>query len=117
MFISSFPCSWRKQMGSKVVSIKEVLEKCLPQKTTEGGFPKDKILENWPRIVSEKAAECSQPSMIKNKILVITVSNSAWLHQLALQKNEMVKRIERIAGKGLIREVRFKLGKVNVFKR
>lgn len=48
--------------------------------------PQTIIMRHWGEIISELAERETKPILIKNKVLIINVSNSALLHKLTFQK-------------------------------
>ncbi|MCP4649682.1 MAG: DUF721 domain-containing protein [PVC group bacterium] len=97
-------------MKRKPVLIKDVLDRFLKEYKPKKESVKNKILNKWPEIVSQDAAAYSNPALIKNKILLVNVSNSAWLHHLTFTKYQILEKIQDIAGKDKIIDLRFKIG-------
>lgn len=99
---------------TKPVPIKEIIEKFLEEKILKKTSTKQTLLENWEKIVPKIAAKFTRPSFVKNGVLTVSVSNSAWLHQLTLNKNQILKNLEKFAGQDKIKEIRFKISRNNV---
>lgn len=96
----------------KPTIIKEILADFLKgQKQIE--TPQTIIMRHWGEIISESAALEAKPILIKNRVLVITVSNSALLHKLTFQKKEICRNIEKFLNSKVIKDVRFKIGNIN----
>ncbi|MBU1045301.1 MAG: DUF721 domain-containing protein [Candidatus Omnitrophica bacterium] len=100
----------------KPVIIKDILENFLKDFQQQKQTPQAIILKNWKEIISESAAEESMPVVIKNKILIIVVSNSALLHHLTLRKKEIRENIEKFLDLKTVKGIRFKIGKINSLK-
>lgn len=93
------------------IAVKEIIEGFLKQAKQEKESQQEAILRNWGKIVPKQAQSCTRPVAIKNKALIIVVSNSAWLHQLSMSKEKIIKKIERFTEKGAIKNIRLKIGK------
>jgi len=66
----------------------------------------------WKGIVGEPVALQTQPHAIRNRILFIDVSHSTWIQQLQFLKSTLLEKINGFLGEPLIRDIRFKLGKI-----
>ncbi len=94
----------------KPVHIKEVIERFMGGENQKFSTP-HQVINNWSKIISRGAAPYTAPLSIKNKILIITVSSSAWLHQLTLDRPKILKKIKQIVGDNKIDDIRLKIGK------
>ena len=99
-------------MKKKPVPINEVIEQFLAKNAPQEKSVKTDIVDNWENIVSRKAASYTKPILIRNKVLLLHVANSAWMHQLTLNKRAIVSEIQEIAGVDQIKDIRFKIGRV-----
>ena len=97
-------------MRRKPVLIKEVVDAFLKEHENAVKSEKMQIVENWKNIISEKAAKITKPRDIRNKILIVEVSNSSWLYKLNMERKKILKKIEDIIGPGKVKQVRFKIG-------
>ncbi|MBU1087137.1 MAG: DUF721 domain-containing protein [Candidatus Omnitrophica bacterium] len=97
----------------KPVIIKEILENFLKEHQGIKQTPQAVILKNWKEIISLPAAVESMPVVIKNKVLIIVVSNSALLHHLTLRKKEIRGNIGKFLDLRVVKDIRFKIGKIN----
>lgn len=66
-----------------------------------------RLMTLWPEVVGPTVAAQTRPLKCRDGILHVAVSSSAWLQQLALMRNEIVRHYDRKVGKGAIHEVRF----------
>ena len=101
----------REKKKIKPVAIKEVLDQFLKEHEKKGKSLQYQIIEKWQKIMPGKANEQTKPVTIKNKILIIAVSNSAWLYQLTLKKTEILNTIKQVFKTEDIIDIRFKIGK------
>ena len=66
----------------------------------------------WDETVGAKAARHTKPACIKNKRLIVNVSNSTWLYKLTLEKNELINTLNEKAKQKKIKEIQFRIGDV-----
>ncbi|MFH1094084.1 MAG: DUF721 domain-containing protein [Candidatus Omnitrophota bacterium] len=99
----------RQNKKAKPVAIKEVLDQFLKEHNNTGASLQSEIIEKWQQIMPDKAGEHTKPITIKNKTLIIAVSNSAWLHHVTLEKMEILKNIQQILKTKDILNIRFKI--------
>lgn len=82
------------------------LELNLPLKTSS-------LWRAWKEIVGEPICFHTQPQAIRNQMLFITVSHSTWMQQLQFLKPNLLNKIHRFLGEPLIKDIRFKVGKIH----
>lgn len=68
-----------------------------------------KIWEHWQDLVGVHLAKHSNPHNIKDGQLRVTVESAVWMHKLSYIKWDLLKRINRMAGKELVSDVFFRL--------
>jgi len=100
-------------MKNRAVPIKELVENFIKEKAPENIIVQTALLTEWPKIISKSAAAKTKPVLIKDKILVVVVSNSSWLHQVTMDKNKILKKIHKIVGDEAIKDIRFKIGQID----
>lgn len=74
-----------------------------------------KIEENnirklWPIAVGPQIASQTQPDSLRNGTLFVKTVSSVWVQQLHFMKEEILGKLNKLAGKSMIKEVRFILG-------
>jgi hypothetical protein len=67
------------------------------------------IWKNWFKIVGEQMYMRTFPKFYQNRLLVVGVTSSPWLQELNIIKGKLVRRINRVAGKGTVKEIRLVL--------
>ncbi len=101
----------RQKKKTNPVAIKEIIDQFFKEHEKTGKSLQYQIIENWQQIMPDEAKEHARPVTIKNKTLIIAVSNSAWLHQLTLKKREILNTIKQKFKTEDIVDIRFKIGK------
>lgn len=66
-----------------------------------------KYLALWQDVVGKKIGQYTRPLTIKDRKLVVEVSDSIWLHHLSLLKSKIVEDLNRSAGFSLLDDIQF----------
>lgn len=67
---------------------------------------------HWSEIVGAEIAKRAQPECIRNKALVVRVSDSAWAQELSFQKQVILRRLRRfIQQDQVVEDVVFYVGR------
>ena len=92
-----------------IVSVSEAVEEAVikSRKLKEGI-----IRGRWFEIVGSLSTK-SEPLWIKEDTLYILVEDSIYLHHMSMNKNKYLKKIEEILKKVYIKDMRFKVSRVN----
>lgn len=101
----------REKKQIKPIVIKELINEFFKERKSAGKSLESRIMDEWESLIPEKAIKHTKPITIKSKVLLIAVSNSAWLHQLTLKKIELLKTIQEKLNTQDIIDIRFKIGK------
>jgi len=97
----------------KPQSIHSILERTLKTLDIDVPLKTYSIVGAWSEIVGESVAGHSQPRSIRNQILFIDVAHPTWMQQLQFLKPTLLDQVNAFLGEPLIRDIRFKLGKVS----
>ena len=66
------------------------------------------VITSWPSIVGEKIAGVTTAQRIENGILFVQVSTAPWRAELTMRRMEILEKVNKAAGKQVIREIRFR---------
>ena len=72
------------------------------------GVEQQKALKLWGETVGNKISKNTEPTSVKNGVLVIKTTNSVWKQELQIQKTEIIKKLNKRLKKNIIKEIRFK---------
>ncbi len=70
------------------------------------------ISKRWEEIVGEKVALHTKPDTISYRILTVYVDSSVWMQQLTFLKDNIVKKINEVTGRQIIKDIKFRIGDV-----
>ena len=59
----------------------------------------------WPEIVGPRIARRAKPLRLRRGRLVIECSDAVWRTELQFLKPELLEKIQRTVGKGVVREI------------
>lgn len=100
----------KKKPADDFVRIGNILEDALYKFRTDSDLELTSVFTIWNSVVGEAVANNSKPAEFKGKILVVHVSSSVWMHELQYYKQDMIKKINKILGKDLICDIKFRIG-------
>jgi len=65
------------------------------------------VIGYWPSIVGEKIASASEAQYVSDGILFVKAKNSTWRNELIYMKGEILSRIDKKVGRGIINDIRY----------
>ncbi len=103
----------RKQ---KVVGVGEVVGRVLDIPRLRERLLHEEIFRQWRKVVGSGLIDKCQPTRIKRHTLYIDVKSSSWAHQLIYLQEEIIKRVNELAGGTLIASIHCRAVKVGRLK-
>lgn len=64
-------------------------------------------INEWSYIVGENVSKVTKAQNVVNGILFVKVKNSSWRSELIYMRQEILIKIDKTVGRGIIKEVRF----------
>ena len=64
-------------------------------------------VDDWAERVGERIAAVAEPIEVRDGVLLVGVTSSAWLLELRMMEGEIRRRLNEGRGKGRIDEIRF----------
>ena len=77
-----------------------------------GRLNEEDITKIWEKVVGEKASGHTLPVSFKRAGLVVNVDCSAWLYELTLEKQDILKKLEEYLKGKKIKDIRFRIGEI-----
>ncbi|MFQ5769366.1 MAG: DUF721 domain-containing protein [bacterium] len=65
------------------------------------------VVSKWPEIVGKKVASVTNVEKVVDGILFIKVISSAWRNELIYMKKDILQRMNKTFGAGIIKDIRF----------
>lgn len=72
------------------------------------------ILDLWPQVIGSALEGKTEAQAVKNSVLYVKCFSPPLAHQLSFMKSELLKKIAAQVGSGVIRDIRFQSGEINV---
>lgn len=91
-----------------ILSIGNILE-TLPVKARVKEYT---LLKDWDRLVGQQIAMQCQPEKLKDGILFLKVSSSAWMQQLHFMKSLILDKLKTHQEGDTVKDLRFRIGKI-----
>jgi predicted nucleic acid-binding Zn ribbon protein len=90
--------------------LQKALEVALHQLGLDVGMANVIVHRVWSHVVGEEVARRSQPGLLRNGRLQVTVADAVWLQQLTMLKPAILKSLESHLGSRAVRDIFFVLG-------
>jgi len=95
---------------SPMTPLKDVISNLLGDANLPFNPNDARIWEIWNEVVGPSIAEIAQPSWIKNKRLVVYVSDSIWLQELNFAGESITENINRRLNREAVKKIEFRIG-------
>jgi len=100
----------RRKKQAQLQSIGDVLFLILKKRGMTSKIEENALLKLWPKAVGPQIASQTQPDSLRNGTLFVKTVSSVWVQQLHFMKGEIRSKLNELAGKPLIKEIRFLVG-------
>ena len=88
----------------------DIFEQVLRKYSLGKSIKEQKILLLWEEKVGEKISRHTKPVKVVNKKLVVHADNPAWVQELSLMKNEILRKLN--CGEEIIKDIKFQVGNI-----
>lgn len=95
----------------KLTSLQEAIRRTLEQLGLGVSVATVTIHRAWSAVVGEEVARRSQPGLLRNGRLQVTVTDAVWLQQLTMLKPTILASLEAHLGSRIVRELFFSVGR------
>lgn len=90
----------------------EILRKILKKRNIPHAGTDRRLLEIWRRAVGPQIAAQTHPDSLKGGTLFVRVSAPVWMHQLQFLKEEIIDKMNELAGSGSVKGLFFSVGEI-----
>lgn len=103
--------SRKKRTKGPLISVGDLLDSVLTGiQMPEDIALKDKAFLAWEEAAGD-AAPHSHPFRFRGSTLIVEVTQSAWINELAMRKTDILNRLERAVGERVVEDIRFEVKK------
>lgn len=95
------------QEGNWLERIGEIISRVMTREGYEKRSRQGPIYDLWPQMVGELLAEKCRPIAIQKGVLVVQVDDSVWMHELQIQKYQILERLWELVGEEEVSDIRW----------
>jgi hypothetical protein len=100
----------KKKNKSRLQSIGEILFSAFKGKDIAAKIEENSLIKLWPKAVGQQIFLQTQPDCLKNGTLFVKTTSSVWVQQLHFMKEEILQKLNELAGKIAVKDIRFSVG-------
>jgi hypothetical protein len=100
----------KKKNQSRLQSIGEILFSSFKGKGVAAKIEENSLIKLWPKAVGQQIFLQTQPDCLKNGTLFVKTTSSVWVQQLHFMKEEILQKLNELAGKIAVKDIRFLVG-------
>ncbi|HPC85797.1 MAG TPA: DUF721 domain-containing protein [Smithellaceae bacterium] len=100
----------RKSFKGQLQPVGEILSAVLKQRGLTGKLTENPVFKLWPKAVGTRIAQHTCPDGWRAGTLFVKTTSSVWVQQLHFMKEDILKKINDLAGRTAVREIRFAVG-------
>jgi predicted nucleic acid-binding Zn ribbon protein len=100
----------KKKTQSRLQSIGEILFSSFKGKGVAAKIEENSLMKLWPKAVGQQIVLQTQPDCLKNGTLFVKTTSSVWVQQLHFMKEEILQKLNELAGKIAVKDIRFSVG-------
>lgn len=97
-------------MKKQPVVIKNIVEDIIKKIEPEKIFKTEVLNSSWAKTIGEDNIRHAKPVEVKNKVLIVHVDSSSWLHKLTMEKARLLTRLRNDLGEDIIEDIRLRIG-------
>ena len=71
-----------------------------------------KIFSRWNLLVGKELSRHSRPVSLRRGTLKVIVADSSWLYQVNLEKEKLLKSLQKKIGAEKVQKIQFMIGKI-----
>ena len=100
----------KREKTGTAVPIGSIIERILDGRKPKRAAGVARVFQLWERAVGEIIAANAKPAAFKDKILLVHVNSSPWLHHLQFLKKDIIKKVNAALNDESIDDIKFKIG-------
>jgi predicted nucleic acid-binding Zn ribbon protein len=97
---------------SRFTPIGDLLDKLMENVGRSCGKGLLQVWDIWEIAAGPVIAQNAKPVALKEKLLMVHVADSSWMHELSFLKTEIIRNINGTLGDDLVENIRFTIGPV-----
>ncbi len=103
----------KKYSDKEPTKLSDILTGILKGKGWDTIVREHRVFDVWDEVVGTHIAKNTCPKRIDRGVLFVIVSNSAWIQELSLMKEQIIGRLNVKLNDRIVRDLRFAQGKIS----
>jgi len=100
----------KKNYQVRLHHISEILLSLLKKRGMASKIEENALLQLWPKAVGPQIILHTKADALRNGILFVKTISSVWVQQLHFMKEEIRQKLNQLAGKNIVKDIRFSVG-------
>ncbi|OGP68325.1 MAG: hypothetical protein A2W27_11445 [Deltaproteobacteria bacterium RBG_16_44_11] len=100
----------KKNYKIRLHHISEILLSLLKKRGLASKIEENALLQLWPKVVGPQIIMHTKADAVRNGILFVKTISSVWVQQLHFMKEEIRQKLNQLAGKDVVKDIRFLVG-------
>jgi len=102
----------RPKESDRFVKLGHIIQDVLRSQRKHGDAKMVRVWDIWSSAVGGPIGANTRPAAFKGKLLIVNVTDSAWLQQVWFLKKEIIGKVNGCLGEDLVEEIKFKIGPI-----
>ncbi|SVB21343.1 uncharacterized protein METZ01_LOCUS174197 [marine metagenome] len=90
-----------------MIRLKTVLERTLKETGSQEMVTQGKAITLWPKVVGKEISKVTEATYLKKGVMFIKTENPSWRNELMFQKEDIMKKINNLLNKNIIKDIKF----------
>ena len=87
--------------------LKTVLEKTLKETGAQERVTQGRAITLWPKAAGKEISKVTEATYLKKGVMFVKTETPAWRNELIFQKEEIIKTINGLLKKKIIKDIKF----------
>jgi predicted nucleic acid-binding Zn ribbon protein len=93
--------------SSRTKSVGDAIEELIAQLGIKKKLHEQDAFLVWDQAVGERIAKIAIPTRMLRGTLIVSVKSGAWRNELSMRKQEIIRRINELAGDEILKDIKF----------
>ena len=93
---------------SNIQTLRQVLERFLKETPLHSKLQERRIIEGWDEVMGRSVSRATDKLYIRNRVLYVHLSSSVLRNELFMLRDDILKKLNRLAGEEVIKDISFK---------
>jgi hypothetical protein len=100
----------KKKYKIRLHHISEILLSVLKKRGMASKIEENALLRLWPKAVGPQIILHTKADAVRNGVFFVKTISSVWVQQLHFMKEEILQKLNQLAGKNVVKDIRFSVG-------